>query len=99
STEWCTLSLHYALPICCEVSVYDPVAMNEAKKVLGDTVRFAKDIYDCVFDTEVIFHVTEWKEFRLPNWEVIKRSMKSNPVLLDGDRKSTRLNSSHVKSS
>lgn len=68
----------------CEVSVYDPVAMNESKKVLGDSVRFAKDIYDCVFDTEAIFHVTEWKEFRLPNWEVIKRSMKPNPVLLDG---------------
>ena len=68
----------------CEVSVYDPVAMNEAKKVLGDTVRFAKDIYDSVFDVEAIFHVTEWKEFRLPNWEVIKRSMKPNPVLLDG---------------
>jgi len=68
----------------CEVSVYDPVAMNEAKKVLGDTVRFAKDIYDSVFDVEVIFHVTEWKEFRLPNWEIIKRSMKPNPVLFDG---------------
>lgn len=68
----------------CEVSVYDPVAMKEAKKVLGDSVRFAKDIYDSVFDVEAIFHVTEWKEFRLPNWEVIKRSMKPNPVLLDG---------------
>lgn len=68
----------------CEVSVYDPVAMNEAKKVLGESVRYAKDIYDCVLDTETIFHVTEWKEFRLPNWEVIKRSMKSSPVLLDG---------------
>jgi UDPglucose 6-dehydrogenase len=68
----------------CEVSVYDPVAMNEAKKVLGDSVRFAKDIYDSVYDVEAIFHVTEWKEFRLPNWEVIKRSMKPNPVLLDG---------------
>ena len=68
----------------CEVSVYDPVAMKESKKVLGDSVRFAKDIYDCVFDTEAIFHVTEWKEFRLPNWEVIKRSMKPDPVLLDG---------------
>ncbi|SEA16114.1 UDPglucose 6-dehydrogenase [Porphyromonadaceae bacterium KH3R12] len=68
----------------CEVTVYDPVAINEAKKVLGTSVRFAKDIYDCVFDTEAIFHVTEWKEFRLPNWEVIKRSMKPNPVLLDG---------------
>ena len=68
----------------CEVSVYDPVAMNEAKKVLGDSVRFAKDLYDSVFDVEAIFHVTEWKEFRLPNWEVIKRSMKPNPVLFDG---------------
>lgn len=68
----------------CEVSVYDPVAMNEAKKVLGNNVRYAKDIYDCVLDTEAIFHVTEWKEFRLPNWEVIKRSMKPNPVLFDG---------------
>ncbi|MEA4994953.1 MAG: UDP-glucose/GDP-mannose dehydrogenase family protein [Petrimonas sp.] len=68
----------------CEVYVYDPVAMNEAKKILGNSVKFAKDIYDCVLDTEAIFHVTEWKEFRLPNWEVIKRSMKPNPVLLDG---------------
>ena len=68
----------------CEVSVYDPVAMNEAKKVLGDSVNFAKDIYDSVFDVEAIFHVTEWKEFRLPNWDVIKRSMKPNPVQLDG---------------
>lgn len=68
----------------CDVSVYDPVAMNEAKKVLNDSVRFAKDIYDCVLDVEAIFHVTEWKEFRLPNWEVIKRSAKPNPVLLDG---------------
>src|SRR5690554_345316 len=68
----------------CEVSVYDPVAMNEAKKVLGGSVNFAKDIYDSVFDVDAIFHVTEWKEFRLPNWEVIKRSMKPNPVLLDG---------------
>ena len=68
----------------CTVSVYDPVAMEEAKKVLGNSVKFAKDIYDSVLDAEAIFHVTEWKEFRLPNWEVIKRSMKSNPILLDG---------------
>ena len=64
--------------------VYDPVAMIEAKKVLADTVRFAKDIYDCVFDAEAIFHIIDWKDFRLPNWEVIKSSMKPNPVLLDG---------------
>ena len=68
----------------CEVTVYDPIAMKEAKKILGDKVIYAKDIYDSVLDAEAIFHVTEWKEFRLPNWEVIKRSMKPNPVLFDG---------------
>ena len=68
----------------CEVTVYDPIAMEEAKKKLGEMVRYAKDIYDSVLDAEAIFHVTEWKEFRLPNWEVIKRLMKSNPILLDG---------------
>lgn len=68
----------------CEVSVYDPIAMKEAENILGESVRYAKDVYDSVLDAEAIFHVTEWKEFRLPNWEVIKRSMKPNPVLFDG---------------
>jgi UDPglucose 6-dehydrogenase len=68
----------------CEVTVYDPIAMEEAKKILGEKVSYAKDIYDSVLDAEAIFHVTEWKEFRLPNWVVIKRSMKPNPVLFDG---------------
>lgn len=58
--------------------------MNETKKILGERVVYANDIYDSVLDAEVIFHVSEWKEFRLPNWEVIKRSMKPNPVLFDG---------------
>lgn len=68
----------------CEVTVYDPIAMEEAKKILGDKVIYAKDIYDSVLDAEAIFHVTEWKEFRLPNWEVIKMSMIPSPVLFDG---------------
>lgn len=68
----------------CEVSVYDPAAMDECKRIIGDTVTYAKDLYDTVLDTEVIFHVTEWNEFRMPNWEVIKRSMKPNPVFIDG---------------
>lgn len=68
----------------CEVTVYDPVAMEESKKRIGDTVTYAKDLYDAVLDAQVIFHVTEWKEFRMPNWEVIKRSMKPEPVLIDG---------------
>ncbi len=72
------------LDYSCEVSVYDPVAMLEAEKILGDTVRYAKDVYDCVQNADAIFHVTEWKEFRLPNWKMIKKIMKPNPVLLDG---------------
>ena len=68
----------------CEVSVYDPVAMDECKRIIGDTVTYEKDLYGTVLDAEVIFHVTEWKEFRMPNWEVIKRSMQPNPVFIDG---------------
>ena len=68
----------------CKISVYDPVAMKECKRLIGDSVIYAKDLYDSVLDADVIFHVTEWNEFRMPNWEVIKRSMRPNPVVFDG---------------
>jgi UDPglucose 6-dehydrogenase len=58
--------------------------MHECKRIIGDRVNYAKDLYDSVLDAEVIFHVTEWKEFRMPNWEVIKRSMKQTPLIIDG---------------
>lgn len=67
----------------CEVSVYDPIAMDEAKRRIGDKVRYANDLYDAVIDADALFHVTEWKEFRMPSWEVVKRSM-NNPLLIDG---------------
>jgi UDPglucose 6-dehydrogenase len=51
---------------------------------LGESVSYAKDIYDSVLDEDAIFYVTEWKKFRLPNWEGIKRLMKPNPLFLDG---------------
>ena len=41
-------------------------------------------MYDTVIDADAIFHVTEWKEFRMPRWGVIKKAMKKNPVLIDG---------------
>ena len=68
----------------CEITVYDPVAMDECRRRIGDIVNYAKDLYDSVLNAEVIFHVTEWKEFRMPNWEVIKRSMQPNPLMIDG---------------
>lgn len=75
--------LEQLLQAGCSVAVYDPVAMDEARRILGSRVRYAKDIYDCVLDAEAVFHVTEWKEFRMPAWEVIRRSMKT-PLLIDG---------------
>ena len=66
-----------------KVRVYDPVAMKEASHKLGDTVVYAKDIYDATLDADAILMVTEWNEFRLPGWGVIKKSM-NKPVIFDG---------------
>lgn len=68
----------------CEVVAYDPVAMDECRRRIGDKIKYAKNLYDTVIDADAIFHVTEWKEFRMPSWEVIRRSMKPSPVLFDG---------------
>jgi len=67
----------------CKVSVYDPVAMDEAHRRVGDKVRYAKDIYDAVMDVDALLVVTEWKEFRLPSWTAIHKLMKT-PLVLDG---------------
>ncbi len=66
------------------VKTYDPVAMEEAKRHhLGDSVVYAKDIYDATLDADAILMVTEWNEFRLPTWEVIKKTM-NKAVVFDG---------------
>lgn len=65
------------------VSVFDPVAMDECRRRVGDSVRYAADMYDAVLDADALLMLTEWKQFRLPSWGVIARSMKS-PVVIDG---------------
>ncbi|MDR2622179.1 MAG: UDP-glucose/GDP-mannose dehydrogenase family protein [Dysgonamonadaceae bacterium] len=67
----------------CNVRVYDPVAMNECKRRLNDQVTYARDMYDAVLDVDALLLLTEWKEFRLPAWEVLKKVMK-NPIIVDG---------------
>lgn len=67
----------------CKVRVYDPVAIDEAKKRLGDSIEYASDIYDTLKDADVLFHVTEWQEFRMPDWPRIVSLMKS-PLVVDG---------------
>lgn len=65
------------------VKVYDPVAMDECRRRIGDRVVYCKDMYDVVIDADALAVLTEWKEFRIPSWSVIKRVMKQ-PVLVDG---------------
>ena len=67
----------------CKVRAYDPAAMQECKRRIGDTIYYACDMYDAVLDADVLMLVTEWKEFRLPSWAVIKKTM-SRQIVLDG---------------
>ena len=67
----------------CSVKAYDPAAMEEARHRLGDSIEYASDIYDAVRDADVLFHVTEWKEYRMPDWQKVKSLMRY-PLLVDG---------------
>jgi UDPglucose 6-dehydrogenase len=67
----------------CTVKAYDPAAMDEAKRRLGGTIEYATDIYDAVKNADVLFHVTEWKEYRMPDWQKVRSLMKT-PLLIDG---------------
>ena len=67
---------------CC-VKVFDPVSMCECRRRIGDTVEYADDMYATVQDADALLVHTEWKQFRLPNWNRIKESM-SVPLIIDG---------------
>ena len=67
----------------CNIRVYDPIAMEECKRRVGDAVTYCRDMYDAVLDADALMLLTEWKEFRLPSWEVIAKAMKE-PVVIDG---------------
>lgn len=67
----------------CHVRAFDPVAINESKRRIGDSIYYATDIYDAVLEADALMLVTEWKEFRMPNWKVIKKVM-NEPVVFDG---------------
>ncbi len=67
----------------CKIRAYDPAAMEESKRKLGDHIYYARDMYDAVLEADALMLITEWKEFRLPSWAVIKKTM-ANHVILDG---------------
>ena len=47
-------------------------------------ISYGKNMYGTVIDADDIFHVTEWKKFRMPSWGVTKKAMKEMQVLIDG---------------
>lgn len=65
------------------VKAYDPIAMNECKRRIGDKVLYATDMYDAVLDADALLLVTEWKEFRVPSWGVLKKTMRQ-AIIIDG---------------
>ena len=67
----------------CNIRVFDPVAMDECRRRIGDQVTYCRDKYDAVLDADALLLLTEWKEFRLPTWGVISKAMK-RPLVIDG---------------
>jgi UDPglucose 6-dehydrogenase len=67
----------------CEVTVFDPAAMNNAKVILGDSVRYAPDAYTAVDGADALLILTEWKEFAALDLHRIKELLKY-PIVLDG---------------
>lgn len=66
-----------------KVQAFDPVAMEEAKRDLGDTITYAKDEYDALVDADAMLLVTEWPEFRVPNFNVLGKLLREK-VIFDG---------------
>ncbi|HYX09686.1 MAG TPA: UDP-glucose/GDP-mannose dehydrogenase family protein, partial [Bacteroidales bacterium] len=65
------------------VTVYDPVAMEEGRRRIGDTIDYAADQYETLIDADALIVITEWPEFRILNYKVIEKLMK-NKLIFDG---------------
>lgn len=65
------------------VKVYDPIAINECKRRIGNKVIYGKDMYDAAIDADALLLVTEWREFRFPNFALLSKAMRQK-VIIDG---------------
>lgn len=77
------VTIRLLLEAGCKVRVYDPVAMDECRRRIGDKVEYANDMYDAVLNADALLLLTEWKQFRLPSWGVLKKTMVA-PIVIDG---------------
>jgi UDPglucose 6-dehydrogenase len=66
-----------------QIQAYDPEANGEAKKIFGERIHYAKRNYDALRGADALIVVTEWNEFRRPNFQRVKELLK-NPVVFDG---------------
>jgi UDPglucose 6-dehydrogenase len=66
-----------------KIKVYDPIAMKEVEHIFKDKIVYSNDMYEAIIDVDAIALITEWKNFRLPNWKVIYKAMK-NHIIIDG---------------
>jgi UDPglucose 6-dehydrogenase len=67
----------------CKVQAYDPVAMTETQRRIGDKIEYAKGEYEALEGADCLLLVTEWKEFRIPDLALVKKLLK-NSVIFDG---------------
>jgi UDPglucose 6-dehydrogenase len=66
-----------------KVKAYDPVAMHEAKRILGNQIEYSEDQYEALIDADCLLLVTEWPEFKFPNFNIIRKLLKE-PIVFDG---------------
>ena len=77
------VTIELLLQAGCRVRVYDPVAMDECRRRIGDKVEYTQDMYEAVLDADALLLLTEWKQFRMPSWSVILKIMKYS-LIIDG---------------
>lgn len=77
------VTIRHLLEAGCTVRVFDPAAMDEARRRLGNAVIYASDIYDAAKGADALLLLTEWKQFRLPSWARVHDLMRS-PIVFDG---------------
>lgn len=77
------VTIRHLLEAGCTVRVFDPAAMDETRRRLGDAVIYASDIYDAAKGADALLLLTEWKQFRLPSWARVHDLMR-NPIVFDG---------------
>lgn len=66
-----------------KIKAYDPVAMNECRRIIGNTIKYARDQYEALIDSDALVVITEWSEFRVPNFKIMGKILKTK-VIFDG---------------